>query len=67
MLTSTFGTGIHTVSPAHEIESLRLGYTHQLSKEGCVDSKTGKFTFPPALNEVSIHDNGVTDQISNLL
>ena len=46
LLSSNFGTGIHTVSPAHDIESLRLGYAHNLSRLGCVDSLTGKFTYP---------------------
>ena len=66
-LTSSFGTGIHTVSPAHEIESLRLAYMHKLSRSGCVDSTTGKLTYPPELQDVSIHDSSVTNEISSLL
>ena len=44
LLTSTFGTGLHTVTPAHNVESLRLSYAYKLSRDGCVDSKTGTLT-----------------------
>ena len=42
----THGTGISTVSPAHNINDLRLSYVHNLPRDGIVDAKNGKFTHP---------------------
>ena len=43
---ATSGTGIHTVSPAHNVEDLRLSYAHGLSRSGCVEPETGFLTKP---------------------
>ena len=43
-LKPTHGTGLHTVTPAHSIEDLKLSYMCDLSREGIVCSKTGKIT-----------------------
>ena len=48
-LRSSFGTGIHTVSPAHNIEDLKLSYAHNLSRNGCIDHATGYLTQPAVL------------------
>ena len=45
----TYGTGIHTVSPAHNVEDLRLSYAYQLPRSGCIDSETGFLTRPQEL------------------
>ena len=48
-LKPTFGTGLHTVTPAHNILSLRQSYAHNLPRDGCVDPTTGTLTQPPQL------------------
>ena len=53
-LRSSFGTGIHTVSPAHNIEDLKLSYAHNLSRNGCIDYATGFLTQPPVLEGTDI-------------
>lgn len=45
----TFGTGIHSVSPAHNIEDLRVAEHFKLSVRGCVDPDTGFLTSPDVL------------------
>ena len=45
-LTPSFGTGIHSVSPAHCIDDLDLSYAASLSRAGCVDPETGHLTKP---------------------
>ena len=42
----TFGTGIHTITPAHNIDDLRISYECNLSRQGCLDSETGTLTQP---------------------
>jgi valyl-tRNA synthetase len=42
---STFGTGINTVTPAHDIEDLRISYAHKLSREGVICPETGNLQF----------------------
>ena len=37
----TFGTGIHTVTPAHDIDDLRISYAHNLERKGAVEAETG--------------------------
>ena len=53
-LRSSFGTGIHTVSPAHNIEDLKLSYAHNLSRNGCIDHATGYLTQPAVLEGTDI-------------
>lgn len=53
-LKPTFGTGIHSVSPAHSIEGLKMGHVYDLSKEGCVDAETGFLTLPKMLSGLDI-------------
>ena len=66
-LTPTFGTGIHTVTPAHNIESLRLSYAFRLSREGCVDSKNGTLTQPAALEGTNIHEKNIVNKLGSAL
>ena len=40
----THGTGLHSISPAHSIEDLKLSYMYDLSRDGIVCSKTGTIT-----------------------
>ncbi len=40
-LKPTFGSGLHTVTPAHSIQDLKLSYMHSLPREGILSSKTG--------------------------
>jgi hypothetical protein len=40
-LKPTFGTGLHSVSPAHTVEDLRLSYAFELPRDGVVNSVTG--------------------------
>lgn len=55
-LLSTFGTGIHTVTPAHNINSLRLSYAHNLSREGCVCPSKGTLINPLSLSDLKVND-----------
>ena len=66
-LKPTFGTGIHSVTPAHNIESLRLSYAFRLSREGCVDSKNATLTQPAVLEGESIRDNDIINKIIRAL
>ena len=43
-LKPNFGSGLHTVSPAHNIHDLKLSYMHSLAREGVLSSKTGLIT-----------------------
>lgn len=40
---SDYGTGINCISPAHDLESLKVAYHYDLSKSGYVNEK-GNFT-----------------------
>jgi len=40
-LKPTFGTGLSTVTPAHDIDDLRISYAHNLDRLGAVDAETG--------------------------
>lgn len=62
-LKPTFGTGIHTVSPAHSIDALRLSYQFGLSREGCVDPATGKLTQPFSLTDFQTNDPSLTPEL----
>ena len=44
-----FGTGIHSVSPAHNIEDLKTSYKCNLPRSGCIDPATGFLNTPLAL------------------
>ena len=48
----TIGTGINTVSPAHNIDDLKFSFAVGISRDGCVDARTGKFTSPPSLSHL---------------
>lgn len=48
-LKPTFGTGIHSISPAHNIEDLKKSYAFNLSRNGCIDPETGFLTQPKDL------------------
>jgi valyl-tRNA synthetase len=37
----SFGTGLHTVTPAHSINDLKLSYKYNLSRQGILDPRTG--------------------------
>ena len=37
---------MHTVSPAHSFEDLRLSYIHNLPRDGVLESVSGNFTGP---------------------
>jgi valyl-tRNA synthetase len=43
-LKPNFGTGIHSITPAHSIEDLKLSYAFNLPRDGIICSKTGTFT-----------------------
>ena len=66
-LTPTFGTGIHTVTPAHNVESLRLSYAYDLSREGCVNPQTGNLTQPMVLEGASIYDKNLLPRLRRAL
>lgn len=53
----THGTGIHTISPAHNVEDLRLSYAFKLSRSGCIDSATGFLTKPRVLEGTDLAGN----------
>jgi isoleucyl-tRNA synthetase len=55
-LAPTFGTGLSTVAPAHNIDSLRLSYTHNLSREGVVCHKTGALNSPHMMQDIKLND-----------
>jgi isoleucyl-tRNA synthetase len=40
----TFGTGINTITPAHDIDDLRISYAHDLDRKGAVDAESGFLT-----------------------
>jgi len=42
-ITTDYGTGIECIAPAHDLESLKVAYHYNLSKEGYVDEH-GRFT-----------------------
>ena len=48
-LKPTFGTGIHTVTPAHNLNDLKISYEYNLPRVGCVDATDGKITKPSML------------------
>lgn len=43
-LKPNFGSGLHTVSPAHNIQDLKLSYMHSLPRDGVLSSRTGFIT-----------------------
>jgi len=45
----TFGTGIQSIAPAHNIHSLRFSYRYNVPREGCIEPTGGTFTQPLAL------------------
>ena len=51
----TYGTGIHTVTPAHNINDLQMSYMYDLPRIGCVDSKNGKLTKPEILKGLPVN------------
>ena len=40
-LKPTHGSGLHTITPAHSIQDLKLSYMHSLSREGVLSSSSG--------------------------
>jgi isoleucyl-tRNA synthetase len=48
-LKSTFGTGLHSITPAHDINALRFSYAHNLSREGIICPLKGNLTQPISL------------------
>ena len=58
-----FGTGIHSVSPAHNIEDLKTSYRCKLSRSGCIDPTTGCLTTPLALAGTNISDEKETVKV----
>jgi len=38
------GSGFHTISPAHNIQDLKLSYMHSLPRDGVLSSRTGLIT-----------------------
>jgi isoleucyl-tRNA synthetase len=43
-LKPTFGTGFHSVCPAHSVDDLRLSYDFNLPREGLINPTTGNLT-----------------------
>ena len=43
ILKSSFGTGLHSITPAHDIAALRFSYAHNLSREGIICPIKGTF------------------------
>ena len=52
----TFGTGIQTVTPAHNIDDMRLSYHYNLSRQGCIDPETGFLQSPASLEGTDLVD-----------
>lgn len=67
-VTSEFGSGINCISPAHDINSLRVSYHYKLSKEGFVD-KDGLLTEDtgPLYAGLSVLDPKTNETILKLL
>ena len=64
----TFGTGIHSVSPAHGVDDLKMSYAYDLSRSGCIDAETGFLTSPKVLAGSDIADEeGTLAKIRTLL
>ena len=42
------------MSPAHNVDDLRLSYAYKLSRSGCIDSETGFLTKPSILEGTDI-------------
>ena len=59
-LKPTFGTGIHSVSPAHCMDDLKMSYAYELSRRGCIDPETGFLTNPKVLSGSDIADEEET-------
>ena len=59
-LKPTFGTGIHSVTPAHNIEDLRMAQPYDLNIEGCIDPETGFLSSPGVLAGTDIADEDKT-------
>jgi len=67
-LKPTFGTGIHSVSPAHCMDDLKMSYAYDLSRRGCVDPETGFLSNPKVLSGTDIADEeGTFAKIKTLL
>lgn len=47
----THGSGMHSVTPAHSIEDLKLSYMYNLSREGILSSKDGTINNSVVINE----------------
>lgn len=43
-LKPNYGSGLHTISPAHNIQDLKLSYMHSLPRDGVLSSRTGLIT-----------------------
>jgi valyl-tRNA synthetase len=45
-LKSSFGTGLHSITPAHDIAALRFSYAHNLSRDGIICPVKGTLLQP---------------------
>ena len=68
-LKQSFGTGISSVAPAHNLEALKMSYVYGLDRKGCVDPQTGCLTQPATLEGTSIYmePDELVDTIRNRL
>ena len=55
-LRPTFGTGIESVTPAHNLKDLKLSYEYDLPRIGCVNSLDGTLTKPMSLEGEKIRE-----------
>ena len=66
-LKSSFGTGLHTVTPAHDINALRFSYAHNLSRDGIVCPLKGTLMHPLALQDLRPNDETLIEAIKDAL
>ena len=62
-LKPTFGTGLTSITPAHNIAGLRFSYSYNLSREGCIDASNGTLTQPLALQGINPDDKNFMERI----
>ena len=67
-ITSSQGTGVECIAPAHHLESLKVAYHYGLSKEGYVD-QNGLFTeeLGPVFEGLSVLDEETNKLVAGML
>ena len=63
-LAPNFGSGFHSVTPAHDVNDLTLSYIHDLSREGIICPRTGNLQVPD-LEDAKPTDEIVMELIAN--